>query len=128
MKSALAILFASVLVVACTSSRTNDGSLTICRNLPTDSVCAVNMAYLSCTFENDAGQEQNETCLSDNVNDCPDGTGLGGCNNQCKPGSEYAAVCVGASDGAGSMRVAPPSADCRALATDVNVYCCPCGS
>jgi hypothetical protein len=127
-KSALLIGFALMLVVACTSSSTSDGSLTICRNLPSSDTCSVNLSYLSCTYENDAGQEITELCLSDNINACPDGSGLGGCTNQCANG-EYSAVCIGSSIAdAAPQTVAPPSPSCHLLASSSGVYCCPCGS
>jgi hypothetical protein len=75
----------------------------------------------------DAEDEVTELCVSDNVNECPDGNGLGGCTNQCNAG-EYGAICVGGSADAAAQSVPPPSSNCRALGNGQNAYCCPCGS
>jgi len=129
------LLTTVLLVAACNSSSTNDGKLTICRDLPvidaSTSTCSVNLALLSCTEPEDAGNQVTEICLSDNINACPDSTTIGGCSDLCEPG-EYAAGCGGPpSSDASAPSAAPPSPSCRIAATTpagVVFYCCPCGS
>jgi hypothetical protein len=132
MKSALLVCFVSLLACACTSSSTNDGSLTICRNLPvidaSTSTCSVDQALLSCTSPDGSSTE---VCLSDNINGCPDDTAVGNCTSEC-PNGEYAAACGGPpTDGGAAPSNAPPASSChdpQPTPAGVIFYCCPCGS
>ena len=115
---------------ACTTS-SSSGSLAVCTNLPVldaGSSCSVDNALLSCTSPDGSN---NEVCLSDNINACPDDTAIGNCSDEC-PTNEYAAACGGPpfADG-GAPSNAPPAANCHDPQTTpagVIFYCCPCGS
>ncbi|MEO7113487.1 MAG: hypothetical protein ABI183_23815 [Polyangiaceae bacterium] len=114
MRCAIGASIALIFIISCASTPAHD--LTACTSPPAPpagSSCSVGSAYLMCTFEGDAGVEIHENCVSDNINVCPDGNGLGGCNDVC-PGEQYAAVCP-SND--------PPSPRCTLTS---GVYCCPC--
>lgn len=131
MRAAASALVAALLF-ACSTSSSSHGTLAVCSSLPVDagSACSVNEALLQCTNQETGASE---TCLSDNVNACPDSdpSFVGDCKSLC-PLAQYAAACGGLpSSDASAPPIDPPSPKCTAQGTSpggVAYYCCPCGS